>query len=594
MKKKLIILYLSIYFLFLSVIILLFHQLNKREEINRLALIDTDIESFLDIIDADLIKRIESLERLANRWVIRGGTPRREFESDVLTYIRDDEGYQAIEWVDSSLHVKWVVPLIGNEQAEGLDLGFEESRRTFLMISKSEKKSVMSAPIDLVQGGKGFLIYVPIYIDEEFDGFILAVFKSEEWLDALINSSNFKDIISSFHVKVYIDDILAYISNDYSELNNSEWVRSNNHIFMGHKISVEFIPKKRFLVETNTFLAEFFLGFGIVVITLITIVLILLQKTAKSRDRILEIKEDLAKERLRLSYILEGTNVGTWEWNVQTGETVFNEHWANILGYTLDEISPVSIDTWIKFAHPDDLEISGELLQKNFSKELDFYECEARMKHKNGDWVWVLDRGKVATWTEDGKPLLMCGTHKDITEKKDAESEIEYLATHDSLTSLPNLRIAQDRIETAVKVSKRKGNKLAILFVDLDGFKNVNDTYGHDAGDFVLKTIANILETSVREVDTVARIGGDEFLIVLTEISDREIARTIAGKIIDKIRIPIIYKNSNLNIGSSIGIALYPENGEDIETLIKEADNAMYDVKKNGKNNYTFAKNSDK
>jgi PAS domain S-box-containing protein len=137
--------------------------------------------------------------------------------------------------------------------------------------------------------------------------------------------------------------------------------------------------------------------------------------------------EELKGERERLAGIIRGTNVGTWEWNVQTGETIFNERWAEIIGYTLDELSPVSIETWIKFAHPDDLKTSGELLQKHFSGERDYYECEARMRHKSGAWVWVLDRGRVTTWTEDGKPLMMMGTHQDITERKRAEAERENL-----------------------------------------------------------------------------------------------------------------------------------------------------------------------
>ena len=136
-------------------------------------------------------------------------------------------------------------------------------------------------------------------------------------------------------------------------------------------------------------------------------------------------EEAVAVERRRLADILQGTNAGTWEWNVRTGETTFNERWADIIGYTLEELSPVSIDTWIKFTHPDDLKASDELLEKHFDGTLDYYECEARMRHKNGDWVWVLDRGKVATWTEDGKPLLMSGTHQDVTKRVRAKEQIK-------------------------------------------------------------------------------------------------------------------------------------------------------------------------
>lgn len=138
-------------------------------------------------------------------------------------------------------------------------------------------------------------------------------------------------------------------------------------------------------------------------------------------------EEELKKEKYRISSILEGTHVGTWEWNVQTNETTINNRWAEIIGYSVEELSPVSFDTWKEFTHPEDYEKSKALLQKHFSGELDFYESECRMKHKNGHWVWVLDRGKVATWTNDGKPLWMYGTHQDITKQKQALEEKTFL-----------------------------------------------------------------------------------------------------------------------------------------------------------------------
>lgn len=134
-------------------------------------------------------------------------------------------------------------------------------------------------------------------------------------------------------------------------------------------------------------------------------------------------EQQLMVQKQKLEYIIEGTQLGTWEWHVQTGETVFNERWAEIIGYTLDELRPINIETWINNTHPDDLKKSNLLLQKHFNKELGYYKFEGRMKHKSGNWVWVLDRGKVIKWDESGKPLLMFGTHVDITEKKQAEIE---------------------------------------------------------------------------------------------------------------------------------------------------------------------------
>lgn len=178
------------------------------------------------------------------------------------------------------------------------------------------------------------------------------------------------------------------------------------------------------------------------------------------QTHIKEIEEKLEQDRQRLDYILKGTNVGTWEWNVQTNETIFNERWANIIGYTLDEISPVSIETWVKYAHPDDLKRSDELLEKHFAGESEFYEFESRMLHKNGKWIWVFDRGKVAEWDAEGKPLWMYGTHQEITQKKEYEAMLE-----DYSTKLEN-EIEERKVIEAMLIEREENFR--ILFDTID------------------------------------------------------------------------------------------------------------------------------
>jgi PAS domain S-box-containing protein len=136
------------------------------------------------------------------------------------------------------------------------------------------------------------------------------------------------------------------------------------------------------------------------------------------------IQEELRQQKQRLADVIEGTNVGTWEWYVQTGHTCFNDRWAEIVGYTLEELAPISINTWSKLTHSDDLKASEALLQKHFAGDLDYYDCECRMKHKNGSWIWVHDRGQVVEWSDDRKPIRMTGTHTDITERKQAEEKL--------------------------------------------------------------------------------------------------------------------------------------------------------------------------
>lgn len=177
----------------------------------------------------------------------------------------------------------------------------------------------------------------------------------------------------------------------------------------------------------------------------------------------------------------------------------------------------------------------------------------------------------------------------NITDRKQAEEQIRYMGTHDALTGLPSRRLVMDRLAMAVRLAHRYQKVTAVLFIDLDGFKVVNDTLGHDAGDYVLKQVAARLQACIRETDTVARLGGDEFLLLATALNTADDAKKIAQKVLCSLSDPILYNEQLANIGASIGIALYPDHGEDIEHLINLADDAMYQVKKSGKNSYILA-----
>ena len=309
-----------------------------------------------------------------------------------------------------------------------------------------------------------------------------------------------------------------------------------------------------------------------------------LRKERRYFRKEMKIRQELKTERQRLTSIIEGTNVGTWEWNVQTGETTYNERWAEILGYSLAELQPVSIKTWQAHTHPDDLEESGRRLQQHFNGESPYYELEVRMRHRDGHWVWVLDRGKVASWSENGEPLKMFGTHQEITERKQAEARTSYLAYTDALTSLPNRRLLDERLHTAIRQAERYNRSLAVMFLDLDNFKAVNDSLGHDAGDTLLVETAERLSHCVRRSDTVARTGGDEFVILLSEISVPEGAYEVAEKILASMRRPFMLSGQAFVTPPSIGIALYPEHAENAAMLINRADQAMYRAKRAGRN----------
>ncbi|MDT8376164.1 MAG: sensor domain-containing diguanylate cyclase [Mariprofundaceae bacterium] len=176
-----------------------------------------------------------------------------------------------------------------------------------------------------------------------------------------------------------------------------------------------------------------------------------------------------------------------------------------------------------------------------------------------------------------------------VFERQRAAEQLSHMASHDSLTGLPNLSLGQDRLSGAIAMARRNGTKATLMFIDLDGFKLVNDTLGHSAGDQLLREISSRFSSCVREVDTVARIGGDEFIIILTSSEGREGAERVAQKVIAAVNEPFRLQEHHASVGVSIGIAIYPDHGEDSETLLTRADDAMYLVKAKGKNDYAFA-----
>ena len=192
-----------------------------------------------------------------------------------------------------------------------------------------------------------------------------------------------------------------------------------------------------------------------------------------------------------------------------------------------------------------------------------------------------------------GRHRLFTSILRDISDRKEAEERIRRLAHHDTLTGLPNRNLLNDRMNHALARIKRHGGHMAVLYVDLDKFKPINDSMGHEAGDNVLQEVARRLTGCVRSSDTVSRVGGDEFVVVVEEISRPAEASLVARKIIDSLDIPILFRGTDCQVGASIGIALFPQDGTTIEEICKAADLAMYRVKHSGRNGYCFYSDAD-
>lgn len=416
--------------------------------------------------------------------------------------------------------------------------------------------------------------------------------------------------------------------------------------------------------------------------------------------------DEQGEERARLEWAMAGTRLGLWDWDMVSGLTVFNERWAEIVGYTLDELQPTTIDTWMAFAHPDDLAGSSAAIQAHISGDADHYDVEARMRHRDGHWVWVHDRGQIVERADDGTPLRMVGTHEDITERVERErslreagsifrNSLEGIAmmdadevitsvnpafttitgwpagevigvslndirTHstdpaesarlreiarsetglrvqrnflgpdgtqvpvllsvnrvldnrgettgfvaqladlgeriqqeqerldrvlyfDQTTGLPNRRSFRDQLTVELRSLRMTHRTSALLLLNLDGFKSINDAFGHEAGELVMAIIADRLRSRLQPSDAIARVSGDEFAILLGGILSLEGAESTAQSLLDALAdVCHVPGAGDVYVTACIGALALPEGAATAEQALQRATAALHAAKSAG------------
>lgn len=309
-----------------------------------------------------------------------------------------------------------------------------------------------------------------------------------------------------------------------------------------------------------------------------------------------------SEERLRMAF--DAASLGWFDMNLMTGEINVGAEYERLLGYEPNTLN-ATISAWLDNVHTEDrTSLVGAF--NDYLKKGGVFTHEYRHQAKNGQWKWIRTIGKIVAVDKDNHPLRMVGINADISTQKEMAAKIHELAFIDPLTQLPNRRLFSDRINRAMATSKRTGLYCALMFIDLDNFKPLNDLHGHEIGDQLLIEVANRLKQCIRETDTVARFGGDEFVVIIGELdqgieASAQTAHTIAEKISSKLN--EIYElrapNSALNVASpmpfirhhcsaSIGIALFKENAATQNQIIKWADHAMYEAKEAGGNTIRF------
>jgi len=293
-------------------------------------------------------------------------------------------------------------------------------------------------------------------------------------------------------------------------------------------------------------------------------------------------EEALRSSETRYRLLFERNLAGVYRATPEGRLLECNDAFARLLGYSSRE-EVLSRTAWDLFFSREDRERSlGQLKARGALTNF-----ELRMRRKDGTAVWVLENERLLKGPDDEAEQVE-GTLIDVTDRKLAAERIEFQAYHDPLTGLPNRTHLQDRMRLALAQARRRGRGLAVLFLDLDNFKAVNDSLGHAAGDRLLQEVAGRLRDCLREEDTVARVGGDEFVLLLPSVRHAEGAARIARKLRDRIEEGFRAGGPELTVTTSVGIALFPEHGEDEETLLRNADDAMYRAKELGRNGYQF------
>ncbi len=305
-----------------------------------------------------------------------------------------------------------------------------------------------------------------------------------------------------------------------------------------------------------------------------------------------QLAEALRNSNERIELALEGADLGLWDWHIPSNKVTLNERWYEMLGYAFEEIPP-SLHTYESLLHPDECTSVLASVQSHLRGETAHLDIEFRMRHKHGQWVWIDSHGRVIERDKKGLPVRVIGTHMDITHRKSTEEEIKHLAFYDVLTGLPNRRLLLDRLAHAMASSVRTGGHGALLFIDLDNFKTINDTLGHDEGDKLLSEVAIRLIGCVRVSDTVARLGGDEFVIMLESL-DKNIEQAfkqievVGEKILTALNMPYKLTTQDFHNTPSIGVTLFTGHQDSLDELLKRADMAMYQAKAAGRNCLRF------
>jgi diguanylate cyclase (GGDEF)-like protein len=489
-----------------------------------------------------------------------------------------------------------------NQRAFGYDMYSEKSRHLAMDIARDNGEIAFSAKIKLVQEDgtdlqNGFLMYLPLYRDgvpvenieqrrKALIGYIYSPFRIDDLINGILLNNNTRRISFSiydgdlegadtlFYAPKIIGDSLP--SSDRKEFKPSFSVVKTIE-FPGRTWTIQFYSNSIFESNIDNNLA-IVVGFSGTILSAFLLLVMLNITSNSKRERQSKVELEVLMDRLKAG--ASAGIVGIWDWDVENNILNWDSVMYQLYGLHESEFDDL-YEASISRVHIDDRVHIDSEIQAALRHEKE-YCPEFRIIWPDNSVHYIKAVSKTS-FDINGKAIRIVGVNYDITEQKNIQIRLDKEASYDQLTQLPNRRLLNDILNKATASAQRNKKSIAVFFIDLDGFKLVNDVHGHHTGDWLLKEVSKRIQSCLRATDTVGRIGGDEFVVVLPDISDN--ATDVANKIRKILKEPFVMTNHLiLNISASIGVAIYPKHAKTESTLIECADKAMYEAKKRGRN----------
>ena len=527
---------------------------------------------------------------------------------------------------DEYVAVHYLEPLSGNEQALGYDIASEDTRREALVEARESGQAVTTKWIRLVQEKEdqyGVLIVRPVYAEDEalesaqrrhdaLKGYVVGVFRIGDMIEEALRPADpvgldfwvYQAAQPDFPAMNYFHPSRSRVAEDTHPRFSVSDPHHNRHLHLALKLpgkqwSIVYKPAPAFLAAHSQHAATGVLLSGLALTTLVGFYLFSVQReserTAILNHRLANSNNDLQREiiereeaenalRESESYnrmLFEESTIGLALWDIDGNLVDANPAFASIVGRTVEETKQLRYWEITPEKLSDDEQTKRDSLGQDGRHGTD----EKEYIHKDGHLVPVRQTGRILM---KGDRKYIWSSVEDITDYKQARDRIDHMAFHDALTNLPNRKLLRDRLDHAISLAHRSKTFVGVMFLDIDRFKTINDSLGHSVGDQLLKKIADRLKSTVREADTVARFGGDEFVVIAEGISGSLQLEMLAKVIIERVTEPFRVGANELYVTTSIGVALASGEATNVDSLIAQADVAMYSAKGSGRNNYQF------